>query len=111
MNGEADCSLSRVSFGSFSDLDAARVKVRFMPLNGQGRREAKTHAWLLWAYCRLVDLMDERLRVERWTSALETLEAKRWIDPAINIESTDAVGRLPRNFTLSISTRAPCRCQ
>lgn len=71
MNGEPDCSLSRVSFGSFSDLDAARVKVRFMPLNGQGRREAKTHAWLLWAYCRLVDLMDERLRVERWTSALE----------------------------------------
>ena len=41
------------SFGSFSDLDAARVKVRFMPLNGRGRREAKTHAWLLWAYCRL----------------------------------------------------------
>ena len=74
MNGEPDCSLSR---------DAALVKVGFMPLNGQGRREAKTHAWLLWAYCRLVDLMDERLRVERWTRArlsrhLKTAEAESW---------------------------------
>ena len=44
-----NCSLSRVSFGSFSNLNAALVKVGFMPLNGRGRREAKTHAWLLWA--------------------------------------------------------------
>ena len=70
MNG--DRSRSRVRFGSFSDLDAGLVKVRFMPLNGRARRKAKTQAWLLWqAYCRLVDLMDEHLRLEHGTSALE----------------------------------------
>ena len=72
MNGEPDCSLSRVSFGSFSDLDAALVKVRFMPLNGRDRRKGQDASVAsLAGLLPVVDLMDKHLRLEHGTSALE----------------------------------------